>query len=125
MKEISYLSVAILLLSFFVIKEMVKAEFSPIFQCSYSKNVLLDSNLYTSYSLACPQFSYFSLSLLSFLSIFFIGILFNILEDKRIFSLTIFLAFVFLVLDVLEFYYAEINYSLFLILSILFFSILF
>lgn len=110
MERISYFTVVIILLSLIVIREGIKSQFSGLFGCEYGKNILLDSNFYTSSMMVCSEMNYFGLSVFLALFLITLSLLFFILEDYRTFR-TIFMAsFSFLLIDIISFHYTNVNY---------------
>ncbi len=120
--KVSNFIILLLLPSFFVLREIIKVSSSQILPCSYNKTILLDSKFFYSSLFACPSpISYFSSSLLVFLSFLSISLFFYLLEDKRISFLAIIFSFFFLVLDVLLYYYQSVSFLALLFLFPFFF----
>lgn len=125
MERISYLTVAILLLSLVVLREGIRSWTSENLGCSYGKNILLDSNFNFIPSLKCGEKSYFVIVFMTFFAVFFVSYLFRLLGERAIFSLFFSTAFLFLILDILTYYYQSVNYvSLLILFPMLIFNII-
>ncbi|MEM5815578.1 MAG: hypothetical protein QXL14_00820 [Candidatus Aenigmatarchaeota archaeon] len=126
MEKVSYITVVIVLLSVFFLREAIKSGFSNPLGCYYGENILIDSRLYTSSSLVCSKGSYFLLAISNLLSLLFLSLLFKFLDDT-IFSTSILIfSFTLFFIDLLSYYYANLNYFTFIVfLPFMFFSIVY
>jgi len=107
--------VVIVLLSLLFVKESTKVFASNIFDCSYNKNIILDSNLQTYSLLICTsKHSHIFITFISFISMLSFSLLFLLLDDRRMSTSLLMLSFFFLFVDILLFFYGRISY-LFLI----------
>lgn len=126
MHKVSTLTIVFILLSLIVVRESLKSSLAQSFGCQYGRNIFLTDNFYTSSSLVCSSYNYYTLTFSLFLSLILLSFLFKLLGDIRTFSYIFCFSFVLLIMDIIFHYHTSINYSFFLLfLPFMFFSVCF